>query len=789
MQTKNVILTALLSFVALVLVAQISPRQTKADKLFTNYSYSKAIDKYLSIADKDLSVKQNLAESYYHLNDFKKSEEWSRKVVRTTGFTPEDVRRYAFILRINQNYPESENVMNQFYDLKSTDSRAIQAKNKMNSYPSILKDKRQFLIKNLDMNGPGEDFAPNFYKEDVVFASSRGPNGVISRNWNGNNFPYLNFYRGTEDEELELNDIKEFFPRKNKKWHEGPVSFNEEGTYMVYTRNNYEGLSLDKTRKLMLFTSDFKDGKWTDGVGMAFNSAEYSVGHGSLSPDGNTMYFASDMPGGFGSIDIYKTTRDRGVWSEPVNLGSKINTEGKEMFPFIDYKGKILFFASEGHYGLGGLDVFMSLVRNEKYSTPRNIGFPVNGSYDDFAMIIDKSFSKGYFTSNRPDGHGDDDIYSFKMLKPFCKSLRGTAKDQKTLATLSGVNVNLYDKDGVILESIETLADGSYEFCIDDTKTYALKGSKENYSDGEISANMNTDADEVISDLLLSEAPGFLLYDIVTDRQTGAPLNNIQCTMTSCDGSFEKIYYTSSKGNFTRELKAQKLNDEMCFKVLYEKPGYETKTVDYHFVLDHPGQYNIVEQMVQKRNVLSANELAKNTENGKANELAENAKNRTANELAVNTVNGTVKTKTGTNNNDEIWVNKNYNDDNDNSGEVVINPIYFDADKYNIRSDAKVELDKVVKLMTEYPNLTIELSSHTDCRASKKYNQELSQNRARASLKYIKERISNSDRIYGEGFGESRLANGCVCEPTNNSDCSSDQHQLNRRTEFVIISQ
>ena len=739
MRTKNILLTTILMFFTIVLVAQVSQKERKADKFFKNFSYTKAIDRYLQINQKSLHVKQNLAEAYYHLSDFTKSEKWSKEVMNTTGFTPEDVRRYSYILRINQKYPESENMMNKFYALSSSDSRAIQAKNKTNTYPNIQRDRNQFHIKNLRMNNPAEEFGPSFYKDQVVFASSRGPKSPIGRQWNGNNYPFLNFFRGTEDENMELNNIQQFFKKKNRKWHEGPVSFNEEGTYMVFTRNNYEGTSSDKTRKLMMFSSEFKEDKWTKGVAMPFNSPEYSVGHASLSPDGKTMFFASDMPGGFGGIDIYKSVRTGDTWGEPINLGSKINTEGREAFPFIDYKGKMLIFASDGHYGLGGYDLFLASVGSSSYGTPRNIGFPINGSHDDFAMIIDKDFTKGYFSSNRPDGHGDDDIYSFKMLKPFCKPLKGTAKDKNTMLALNGVSVSLFDKDGNVLETVETLEDGAYEFCIDDKETYALKGTKDEYSEGNNSANMNTDADEVIADLLLAQAPDFSLYVVVTDRQTGALLNNVKSTMTACDGSFQEVYYTSANGDFTEALN-NKLNDNVCFTILYEKAGYESLEKRYSFILDHPGQYNLAEQLVRK------------------------------------TTGGI----------DVVPPRDQPRVDPD---EIVINPIYFNLDRCNIRPDAKVELDKIVSLMTQYPNLTIELSSHTDCRARKKYNQVLSDCRAKTTLKYIQSRISNPSRISGQGYGETRLTNGCACEPTNDSNCSDAEHQLNRRTEFIIISQ
>lgn len=743
MRRKNIITTIIMLLLTVVVISQITPKEKRADKLFKDYSYSKAIIRYLQIKDKSLHVKQNLAEAYYHLNKFEESEKWSKEVINTTGYTPEDVRRYAYILRINGKYPESEDMMNKYYELMSSDTRAIEHKNKMNTYPNIQKDRHQFYIKNLRMNCPAEEFGPNFYKEEVVFASSRGPKSIVGRKWNGNEYPYLNIYRGKQTEDMELEDIKQFYNKINKKWHEGPVSFNEAGTYMVYTRNYYKGKSSDGTRKLMMFSSEYKDGKWTEGKPMPFNSPEYSVGHASLSPDGKTMYFASDMPGGYGSIDIYKSTREGDTWGTPVNLGSKINTEGREAFPFIDYKGKTLIFASDGHYGLGGYDLFISSVGDDYYSTPRNIGFPINGSYDDFAMIINKDYTRGYFSSNRPDGHGDDDIYSFKMLKPFCKPLRGTARDKNSLLALGGVNVSLYDADGNVLETVETMEDGKYEFCIDGKEIYGLKGEKEEYSEGSVSANMNTDADEVVADLLLSPSPRFVLYDVVTDRISGALLNNVKCTMRACDGSFEEVYYTSASGDFTEALN-NKMNDQVCFNIMYEKPGYETIEKHYSFVLDHEGQYNLSEQLTRK--TISSSE-----------------------------------------NPDMVVLPP--KEEEVGRDEIRINPIYFDLDKYDIRADAKVELDKIVSLMTQYPNLTIELSSHTDCRASKKYNQILSQNRAKASLRYIQSRISNPSRISGQGYGETRLTNDCSCEPTNKSNCTEAQHQMNRRTEFVIISQ
>lgn len=771
MRTKNIFITLLFSLFSIVLVAQVTAKQKMGDKLYESYSYSKAIEKYLSIKDKDINVQRNLAKSYYNLANYKDSEKWMQGIMNTTTYLPEDVYFYAYILKMNQKYPESQNWMNTYYDLNPKDSRAIAAKNSQNKFNDLRKDKRQYNIKNLKMNGGEQEFGPSFYKEDIVFASSRSNSEALKRSWTGNDFSFLNLYKGTSDDDQELDNVKQFYPKVNQKWHEGPVTFNEEGTYMAYTRNNYKGTSKDKVKKLMLFTSEFKNDKWTEGEGMTFNSPEYSVGQASLSPDGKTMYFASDMPGGFGDIDIYKTTRDGGAWSAPVNLGSEVNTEGREMFPFINHDGSTLFFASDGHYGLGGLDLFMSSVSEENFGSPKNMNYPLNTSYDDFGMILDKESKLGYFSSNRVGGRGSDDIYAFEMLKPLCIPVKGKTLDKSTLLAVAGVTVSLYDKDGNVLETVESNAEGFYELCIQEKGVYAITGVKDDYSETTNSININNDSKETESDLLMSPASEFILYTYITDAQTLGVLKDVKCTIANCDGTEEEVYFSSIDGDFSKQINS-KLNDEVCFTVLYEKAGYETKGVSYDFILDHPGQYNVNEQLVR-----DAGNPVVGTVIG--NQIAGNTNSGTSSNREIGSFNNGLGSGNNRGGNGAIIE----------EGDIVIKPIYFDIDRYDIRSDARIELDKIVKLMTQDPNLRIELSSHTDCRASKKYNQILSTNRARASFNYVRDRISNPDRIFGEGYGESRLVNSCVCEPDNYSPCSETQHQQNRRTEFVIISQ
>jgi outer membrane protein OmpA-like peptidoglycan-associated protein len=201
--------------------------------------------------------------------------------------------------------------------------------------------------------------------------------------------------------------------------HDGPASFSNNGTVMAFTRNNYDEKRKDRVVELQICFSDYKDGKWSKPVPFFLNSRLYSIGQPCLSEDGNTMYFTSDMPGGFGGADIYRINKnEQGEWGKPENLGDKINTEADEMFPFYEEKSKVLFFSSNGRFGLGGLDIFSCAVIDSTFGPVSNIGFPLNTQYNDYAAIANPGINKGYFSSDRIGGSGGDDIYSFEFKQP-----------------------------------------------------------------------------------------------------------------------------------------------------------------------------------------------------------------------------------------------------------------------------------------------------------------------------------------------------------------------------------
>lgn len=710
------------------LVSGQTRKQKKADKYFEKYSYSKAIDWYEEIDEKTTQINRNLAESYLKTGATQMAEEYYSIIAKDTARLAEDVYNYSSILSMNGKYEDAEKWMKDYHALSFQDSRPVKHMESPNFYKELMVDKGRFSIKNLEVNSSQEDFGPSYFKDKIVFASSREGIAAVRRVWNWNGLPFLDMYVADKSADRQLSSLQQFFPEQNKKYHEGPVAFNKAGDYMVFTRNNYEGKTKDGVVKLKLYVSSFVEGEWQEPTPVHFNSDEYSVGHATLTADGNTMYFASDMPGGEGGVDLYKVEKLGEKWGTPKNLGKTVNTEGNEMFPFVHTTENMLFFSSDGHLGLGGLDVFMTRITQNGYSKVENVGVPVNGTMDDFSFILDSGMTSGYFASNRIEGKGDDDLYSFELLKPFttCNEIKGIATDTKG-NVLPEAEVSLYNAEKEVVETTVVGEDGAFNFCVE-PGSYELKGTKDKYFDGNNSVTAEEGADPIEANVVLEKDPGLSLYTLVTEKEGGAPIEDVKITlMDNMTGTSESIV-TPATGDFRKPITNKKLNDRISYNLKLEKEGYLAKTVTYNQELTREGQYNVHEALD-----LSLDKIEVGMDLGKI---------------------------------------------------IDIKPIYFDYNKFNIREDAAVELEKIITVMTDNPAMVIELGSHTDCRGSSAYNERLSDKRAKASAKYIKSKITNPERISGKGYGENALSEDCG---GNCKSCSDEQHQLNRRTEFKII--
>ncbi len=618
-----------------------SRRELKGDKHFFVYSFEKAIDKYKRTKNLTVDGQRKMAKSYSNLGQNIKAEAaYARLMSNTAEITADDYYNYAMILKANDKLDQSNIWMDKFYAANPNDLRAQDYAAHSPHLSTISTDDGKYKVEYLNINTDDDDYGTSYFNNQIVFASSRAkPKMIVKKyNWTGKAFGDIYV---ADVEGAQLKDPENFGKRLNGKMHDGPASFSKNGTFMAFTRNNYETEKKDRVIHLEICFSNLKDGKWSDPEPFYLNNINYSVGHPSLSADGNSMYFSSDMPGGYGGVDIYKTTRiAEGQWTTPVNMGNKINTEGDEMFPFYEEKNGILFFASNGRYGLGGLDIFICA----EHGRVVNAGAPLNTHYDDFAVIVDSSLDKGYFSSNRAGGTGGDDIYSVDLLKglDIGKKLKGIAKD-KNSKIIPNTFITLFDDKNNIIDTVTTKDDGAYTFLVDADKTLKLTGEKTEYKDGTSATNTFGNEYIVIADVVLLDEEKEVI--IVKAAPVGTDLAKL----------------------------------------------------------------------------------------------------------------------------------------------LVMNPIYFDLNKANIRPDAEVELLKIVKTMNANPTIVVELSSYTDCRENDSYNQELSNRRAAASVDFIKARITKPERITGKGYGETKLVNNCACDGDEVSGCSEVEHQKNRRTEFIIV--
>lgn len=703
----------------------------KAHKHFVNYNYPKVIHKLEDRKNLPTNANRELAESYRKTDNTAKAEEFYAKVVASNDKTASDVYMYAQVLKINKKYQEAQAQMDSYAQMNPGDSRVLLFNKNQQYTDQLLTDRGQFEIKNLMINSEEQEFGATYYKDQVVYASTYHKIGPTWYSWNANNLHFLNIYAGKMNANGEILDAK---PVKslNKKYHDGSVSYTKDGNDVFFTRDNYKKRSKDGIRNLEIYESKFKEDKWQKPVAFSLNNKEYSVGQPAISADGTVLYFTSDMPGGKGGTDLYKVTRNSdGSWGSAENLGDKINTEGNEVFPFIHESG-ILFFSSDGHPGLGGLDVFAVQVTNNQYSKVINPGVPANSNKDDFAFVVSADGKKGYMASNRGGGKGNDDIYSFNLLKPFVfgKTIKGVSKDLEG-NTLAATEVSLLDSNGVVLRTVTTKEDGAYTFDVEENRKFKLKGTKDKYFDGITPIKTNSPQDVIIANVDLEKNPGIVIIALITDKKTGTPLEGVKITITDVMAKTTETFVTGANGQYIKELPEKRMNDFLNYDIYIEKEGYLRKHSNYSKKITKPGVYNIHEVLdLNMSKVEVGLDIAK----------------------AIN-----------------------------------LNPIYFDLAKWNIRPDAATELEKIISIMNEYPGMVVELGSHSDCRGAKAANLKLSDKRAKSSADYIRKRIKYPERIFGRGYGESKLVNGCACEGKVVSTCSEEEHAVNRRTEFIII--
>ncbi|MFA8435294.1 MAG: OmpA family protein [Marinifilaceae bacterium] len=388
------------------------------NKQFEQLNYSKAVEYYEYALKRDSlnsDVIRNLAHAYDKLGKYEKAEKGYQKLVNQETVLAKDWLTYANFLSRRGKYDTAIVWYRKYLDVDSQNEKVKEAMKSTKAKALQILDSFPAKIQNLKINSQYSDFGPAYYKNDLVFSSGRKNSSFFLGKYGWDNQYYLHLYRYSPKSKGAA--VQDFAPKMETRFHEGGLCFSADGETMYFTRNSYfdgkVSRSKDGVNNLKIYKAQQVDGKWVMAGEFSYNSDEYSVGHPCLSPDGKTLYFVSDMPGGLGGTDIYRCRRTANGWSQPENLGAPVNTKDREMFPFVSESGH-LFFASDGHAGLGGLDLYAVDFTRTPLKV-KHLGAPLSSEADDFSIVMSSTGRDGYFASNRKDGVGADDLYAYQL--------------------------------------------------------------------------------------------------------------------------------------------------------------------------------------------------------------------------------------------------------------------------------------------------------------------------------------------------------------------------------------
>lgn len=491
MKIKKILYT---SFIVLLTISGNAQKATlnNANNNYNEYAYIDAIATYEKVAEKgykDEKMFQRLGNAYYFNGELARSLKWYDALfAMNMQQEPEYYYRYAQALKATENYVKADQTLENFNKLVKKDKRGLLFESNKDYLEQIKLNSGRFEITDAGINSKYSDYGSAFLDNKLVFASARDTGGVARKTFKWTNKSFTNLYSATIKDDGTLDEPKRFDKKINSIFNESTPVFTKDGKTMYFTRNNFlegkRGKNDQKITLLKLYKANFIDGKWINIIELPFNSDQYSVAHPALSVDEKKLFFASDMPGTLGQSDLFSATiNNDGTFGNPQNLGALINTEGRETFPFISGDNE-LYFSSDGRPGLGGLDVFVSKINsNGTFATIENIGAPINTRQDDFAFIIDSKTRNGFFSSNRDNGNGYDDIYRFTETKKLIceQSLTGTVVDLESNKLLDNAKVNLLDENFQILAEIITGLDGSYIFELNCGKSYYVRVAKQDY--------------------------------------------------------------------------------------------------------------------------------------------------------------------------------------------------------------------------------------------------------------------------------------------------------------------
>lgn len=457
----------------------------QANKLFAMRAYKEASQLYETKL-RNQEVLQNLGDCYLYNSDFEKACYAYRELfLEFENSVDKQYRlKYGQALKGLMAYETADTQLEIYYG-RPFNTAAFIVKN-------WALTRHKYALKPIQNKNSTGDFGLSYFKDNkVAFASTRNSDNPTYR-WN--DLPYLDLYTATLTDQNTLEGIEPITGNINTDNHESNAVISKDGKTMYFNRTNNFRVNIDgeKVANIKIYKAEYKNDKWTNISALSFTSNKYSTEHPTLSKDGKTMYFASDMPGTLGGFDIFKVAiNEDGTFGIPENLGNLINTPQREQFPFIS-DHDVLYFSSLGHEGYGGLDIFRSNLANGVFDEPINLGESINSSLDDFAFVVEEENNKGFLSSNRS---GKDKIYSFeRTLNASSKyQVEGIVKDKNSNEILAGSTVALMDEEGQLINEIQVGDDAYYIFEIEADKKYKIRGTRKAYipQDVEFSTDSN----------------------------------------------------------------------------------------------------------------------------------------------------------------------------------------------------------------------------------------------------------------------------------------------------------
>ena len=692
----------------------------KGDHFFKKLAYRNALHIYLHAHDRkpdDAYLIKQVAECYFNLHDPATAEEWYRKLQGNPALDAPAKFDYAEALSQNGKYDESKAMFEEYLKERPSSNMAKEKIEFLNRITHYLSDTSDFAIFNADFNTEHSEYGAHYFHGGIAFASSRDNDYLIEHKAMdavSGDESLLNMYyvEGLSHGEhklarlLHADQLKSFL-------HEGPMAFYNNDKKAAFTRTNMTAggrpiRGKDKQAHLQIYFADVARLYNLSNIRpFEHNDRDYSLAHPTVSPDGSTMYFSSTQPGGLGGSDIYVSSSSNGEWSRPANLGPVINTEGDESFPFLA-ADSILYFSSNGHGSLGGLDIMVSYKKNGVFGKPVNLGSPMNTRFDDFSFVADSTGRAGYFASNREGGRGLDDIYYFSSRAYF---LVGRSVDTRN-EILQGVKLVAINKaTGQVADSTVSDQNGYFHLRLTKDNEYTIIASRPGYQSLKEVA-FNTSGIELATDAFSLPLWKETLFakGKVYDNETQQELTGVSVLMRNEDTKQETKMDLNDLTAY--ELK---LRPESRFTLTFSKPGYVAKTIEI------------------------------------------NTRNRDTGEILY-----------------DLILEREF---------MEMTTISFDYRKSAVKDEFKPMLDKIVSTLQALPESKLSITAHADSRGSVGYNQQLTNSRARNTMKYITSKGIKTGRITWKGFGEQLILNQCK----DGVKCTEDEHKINRRAEIKVV--